>query len=96
MSSLFCSEQIIKSIKISDERTIKFREEFKRKNWFFRTFSPLTPGSIRGSILSLSGMLLGVGVLALPKVSTDCGLLFGLLFIGISAITGYWSLIVMM
>ena len=65
------------------------REEYNKKNCLSRTFSPLTPGSIRGSILSLSGLLLGVGVLALPKVATDSGIIVGISFIILSGLLGY-------
>lgn len=36
------------------------------RGWVSRTFSPLTPGCIRGSIFTLLSSIIGAGILGIP------------------------------
>eukprot|EP00742_Colponemidia_sp_Colp-10_P006472 GILJ01006933.1.p1 GENE.GILJ01006933.1~~GILJ01006933.1.p1 ORF type:complete len:449 (+),score=63.75 GILJ01006933.1:44-1348(+) len=57
-----------------------------------RTFGPIAPGSVRGSIFTLASTALGAGMLALPYVLKVAGLVPGILFI---LVAGIVSLIAM-
>mmetsp|Transcript_29294 Transcript_29294/g.5288 ORF Transcript_29294/g.5288 Transcript_29294/m.5288 type:complete len:86 (+) Transcript_29294:96-353(+) len=43
-----------------------------------RLFSPMGPGSLRGSVFTLCSCLIGVGVLSLPYTLAQCGIVLGL------------------
>jgi amino acid permease len=46
-----------------------------------RTFSSLEPGSVRGSVFTLASTAIGAGVLSLPLVLKNCGLVLGLVLV---------------
>jgi len=51
--------------RISNQTVLGVRE----KAWCGGLFSPLTPGSMRGSIIALMKYAIGAGVLSLPYVN---------------------------
>ena len=57
-----------------------------RRTFFDRTFSPLSKGSVRGSIFALSASAVGSGVLSLPYVLALCGWAGGLTFMCVAYI----------
>lgn len=57
-----------------------------------RTFSPLGPGSVRGSIFSLSASAIGSGVLTLPYVLGLCGWAAGIFFMIMAALAARTTL----
>jgi hypothetical protein len=63
-----------------------------RKGVFGRTFRKMDKGSLRGSIFALCSSAIGSGVMTLPYVLQQSGLIIGLGFITLGAIAAYWSL----
>ena len=51
--------------------------DFARRNWFERTFSRMGPGSLRGSVITLSSGAIADGLLSLPYAFSRCGLAIG-------------------
>eukprot|EP01017_Pseudomicrothorax_dubius_P035975 TRINITY_DN510_c0_g1_i1.p1 TRINITY_DN510_c0_g1~~TRINITY_DN510_c0_g1_i1.p1 ORF type:complete len:227 (-),score=54.01 TRINITY_DN510_c0_g1_i1:849-1529(-) len=67
-------------------------ESEMRKSWMQRTFGPLEPGSVRGSIFTLLSTALGVGILTLPHVLLQNGMILGGLMIMLGAFVCVWSM----
>lgn len=67
-------------------------ESKKERSWYLRWFSPLGPGSLRGSIFNLSILSIGVGVLALPQQFGKLSILLCSLEVIIGGFLTYWSL----
>ena len=65
----------------------------KSRTFLQRTFSSLRPGSVRGSIVSLAMTAVGAGMLALPSVLRDNGLLVGLEMLLLAAASTLWTLV---
>lgn len=57
-----------------------------------RAFSPISHGSIRGSVFNLCCIAIGAGCLTLPYAMYLSGLLMGLIILVCGAFIGYWSL----
>ena len=88
-------EELMKDI-IEDEKDINFDEHDPgRRSFLSRTFGPMGPGSIRGSIFAMASLAMGTGCLTLPIRFTQIGLLGGIVFLIIAGIAGYWSLTLM-
>lgn len=64
----------------------------KPRSWVERVTSPMQAGSLRGGILTLVVSALGAGVLALPLVVKQCGLVLGVLLIGAGGLCAVWTL----
>jgi len=64
----------------------------KERSWADRTFSPITPGSLRGSTFTLISTALGAGVLSLPCMFRNTGLVLGTIFLLAAAGTALWSM----
>ena len=60
------------------------------KNLFERTFGKLGQGSVRGAIFNLCNTAIGAGVLSLPYVLKQSGLIIGSLMI---IIAGYFAIL---
>jgi len=60
--------------------------------WYTRAFSPITPGSLRGSTFTLISSALGAGILSLPYMMKMTGLVLGSIFIILAALTALWSM----
>ena len=56
-----------------------------------RTFSPLTEGSLRSSVFSLTSCAVGGGILSLPFTFALSGWFIAYLAIIISALANIWS-----
>jgi hypothetical protein len=67
-------------------------EVIDERNWFGRTCGKMMPGSLRGSIFSLSILSLGIGTLAIPQKVGVMGLFFSPIFIILSGLANLWSL----
>ncbi len=65
-----------------------FKEALDRSCWD-RWFGALTPGSMRGSIFALMSTAIGAGVLSLPYVLYQTGVVIGVFFLIISAAIAY-------
>ena len=65
--------------------------QVKRSCWN-KWFGTLTPGSMRGSIFALMSTAIGAGVLSLPYVLRQSGLIIGVFFLVIGAIIAYFSM----
>ncbi len=63
-----------------------------KRKWISRTFSKLTPGSLRSAIFSLSILSIGVGALAIPSRMAAIGLVNSLLMIIIVGAGAYITL----
>jgi len=63
-----------------------------KQPWYARAFSPLTPGSLRGSMFTLISSALGAGILALPHMYKNTGLVLGTVFLIVAALTALWSM----
>ena len=62
-----------------------------KRSWRQRTFGPIAPGSIRGSVFTLSSSAIGAGALALPFAVFNLGIIFGtatILAAGVLALLG--------
>jgi len=64
----------------------------KERSWMERTFSPITPGSLRGSTFTLISTALGAGVLSLPAMYRNTGLALGTIFLVCAAGSALWSM----
>jgi len=78
------------------ERTARAISEYDKQNWLERTFSPMTPGSLRGSIITLMSTALVSGILSLPYVVAETGLVIGSLFIVLGALNALMSMYLLM
>lgn len=63
-----------------------------KKNFMERAFSKMESGSLRGSVFSMAASAIGSGVLTLPFVCAQSGLLIGLVLIVMGAVGCGWSL----
>ena len=63
-------------------------ETLNKRNCLARWFSPLTPGSMRGCILSLIQTSVGAGILSLPYVFKSSGLILGAFLLTFGAVMG--------
>jgi len=52
-----------------------------KPSWCQRSFSRITPGSLRGSIFTLCASAIGAGLLSLPYAVNQCGLILGILML---------------
>jgi hypothetical protein len=64
---------------------------FARRTFYDRTFSKLSKGSVRGSILALVSAAVGGGVLSLPYVLALSGWATGLCLLVLGCVAGIWS-----
>ena len=65
-----------------------------KRSWTERTFGPMNPGSIRGSIFTLVCTALGAGYLSVPNILLEIGIVLGLgMIIGCGFII-YFSLMI--
>ena len=64
---------------------------FARRTFFDRTFSKLSKGSVRGSIMALVSAAVGGGVLSLPYVMALSGWGTGLILLVLGCFAGIWS-----
>lgn len=96
------SSNIVKSI--DDQRPLLPNEEPTapenenpppKRNCFQRTFSKLTPGSLRGSVLNLSILSLGTGCLALPQKVGQMSLVVSPFAIIIAGLANVWTLLLL-
>ncbi|CAG9314198.1 unnamed protein product [Blepharisma stoltei] len=67
-----------------------------KKSWIEKLFSPIIPGSVKSSVLSLCSITLGSGVLSLPLAVYTCGLALGmdLLIIGGLICSFYYKILI--
>ena len=65
------------------------------KPLYERLFSKIEPGSVRGSIFTLSIMCLGSGLLALPKKIKYMSISLAVVDILLAGIAAYWTLTLM-
>lgn len=63
-----------------------------RGTWYSRAFSPITPGSLRGSTFTLISSALGAGILSLPKMYSNTGLILGTIFLILAGMAALWSM----
>lgn len=97
-------EQIdIEQAKISDssesekdciQASIQDYESSSNRSLQQRLFSKLRPGSMRGSIISLSMLSIGIGCMYLPQVFARLSVIQAFLFIIISASFSYSGLVI--
>lgn len=82
-----------KEIALHDDsmRLYQLYSSMERK-WYRRAFSAITPGSLRGSTFTLMSTALGAGMLSLPYMLRNCGLVLGVLFIILNGLCCLWSL----
>jgi amino acid permease len=64
----------------------------QRKSWIERYFSPLSSGSLRGSIISIAAMCFGPASLSFPIALTNVGLIPGSLMFFILTSISIWSI----
>jgi amino acid permease len=57
-----------------------------------RAFSPISHGSIRGSVFNLCCIAIGAGCLTLPYAMYLAGIMMGMILLVFGACIGYWSL----
>ena len=67
-------------------------EYIEQRSWIQRTFGKMEPGSLRGSIFSLSILSLGIGSLAIPQKIGKMGLILSPILIILSGLANLWSL----
>ena len=60
--------------------------------WTSRYFAALSPGSLRGSIISIASMCFGPGSLSFPFALTNVGLIPGTLMFVVLSVVSIWSL----
>ena len=76
-----------------EELIINDNEEYtEQRSWLQRTFGKMEPGSLRGSIFSLSILSLGIGSLAIPQKIGIMGLILSPILIILSGLANLWSL----
>ena len=87
-------EQYSEEIKLNgEELIINDNEEYiEQRSWLRRTFGKMEPGSLRGSIFSLSILSLGIGSLAIPQKIGIMGLILSPILIILSGLANLWSL----
>ena len=66
-----------------------------KRNFLKRTFSKLTPGSLRGSVFNLSILSLGIGCLALPQKVGQMSLVVSPFVIIIAGLANAWTLLLL-
>jgi len=78
----------------SGEDTEKNQIYSQRKDASFweRAFSPITPGSLRGSTFTLISTALGAGILSLPCMFKNTGLVLGTIFLLLAGGAALWSM----
>ena len=64
----------------------------RRRSWSERTFSAIKPGSVRGSIFTLTSTAIGAGALSLPLAVSMTGLIGGFLLINITGLLALFGL----
>ena len=74
------------------ESEITINENTQKRSIFNRFFGKLEPGSMRGSILSLSILSVGVGCLSLPQRVGQMSILLCSIEIILSGIAAIWTL----
>lgn len=74
------------------QMTYDSNAEVEKPKLLTRLFGPMRPGSLRGSIFTLSNLTLGVGCLSLPQVLFRIGFVEGILALLIVALISYWML----
>ena len=62
------------------------------QKWYVRAFSPITPGSLRGSTFTLISTALGAGILSLPYMIRNTGLALGSIYLVIAGFSALWSM----
>ena len=85
-------EQEKEQDKKNEEDPELINEVIDERNWFGRTCGKMRPGSLRGSIFSLSILSLGIGTLAIPQKVGVMGFIFSPIFIILSGLANLWSL----
>ena len=50
-------------------------------------------GSLRGSIFALMSTAIGAGILSLPYVFKEVGIILGIIFLSIGAISTYYAIV---
>jgi amino acid permease len=75
----------------TDIQDIHDLAENRKKNFFSRNLSPITPGGIRSSVFTLFSGTVGAGVLSLPHITSYFGLGLGCVLIVIAAYMNYCS-----
>lgn len=68
-----------------------FMARGRRTRWN-KTFGPIKPGSLRGSIFTLCAAGIGAGVLSMPYILKQSGFILGILIILIGAVSAYFSM----
>ena len=87
-------EQFEDEIDLNEEELIiNDNEEYiEQRSWIQRTFGRMEPGSLRGSIFTLSILSLGIGSLAIPQKIGKMGLILSPILIILSGFANLWSL----
>jgi len=67
----------------------------QNRSWTDRTFSKMEPGSVRGSIFTLASSAIGAGLLALPLVLHQSGLILGVVLIIVACLLATLSIYIM-
>ena len=62
------------------------------RSFFTRSFGPMAPGSIRGSIFTMLSVAIGAGLLSLPYTFAENGFALMTLFMVLSALFTMWSM----
>jgi len=77
---------------LNDDNSQSISPSKGERSWADRTFSPITPGSLRGSTFTLISTALGAGVLSLPCMYRNTGLVLGTIFLLCAAGSALWSM----
>lgn len=63
------------------------RRNLKKRTWLGRSFSNMRPGSLRGSIFTFLSGVNGAGILYLPLAIKESGLVLGVFFLILIALS---------
>jgi len=85
------NETEVKSVSrdVSSDQTAQSKG---KSGWVERAFSPITPGSLRGSTFTLISTALGAGILSLPCMFKNTGLILGTIFLLLAGLAALWSM----
>ena len=78
--------------KIYNDNRLEILEKVRKQNFFHRNFCrKFGKGSMRGSIITLLRMTLGIGIFAIPYYTKDIGLFTSLIMLFAAAFISYFS-----